>query len=117
MTKKILSLAIVILFALSAVSAYTGKACALDNTKDRASKAMNNMLYGPTEIAKNLNETNSKGTKVEGCTEKTRTGVERGLARLGTGIWQLATFWYSDPGCGEPTSTSQASSSCSETTK
>jgi hypothetical protein len=102
--KKILALAIVSLFIFSTLGAYADQATSqpvvppMDKTKDRASRAMNNMLYGPVEVPKNLNETNTKGTEVTGCSKKTRTGVERGIARFVAGAWQLATFWYSDPG-------------------
>jgi len=62
---------------------------------------MNNIFLGPTEIPKNLNETTTKGTKVERCTENTKDGVARGIARFVGGLWQLATFWYSDAGAKE----------------
>ncbi|MDD5496306.1 MAG: hypothetical protein PHP46_04300 [Candidatus Omnitrophica bacterium] len=74
---------------------------------------MNNLLYGSVEVPKNLDESSTKGTKVENCTEKTRSGVERGIARIFTGAWQLATFWYSDPGC--VTSTAQATRDAAST--
>lgn len=112
--KKIALLAIVSIFILSTVAAYAGDASQptvppMEKTKDRLSRGMNNLLYGPTEIPKNLNQTNTKGTKIDRCTEKTRTGVERGIARFFSGVWQVATFWYSDPGC--VTSSSGSSSS------
>lgn len=70
-----------------------------EKTKDRASRAMNNILYGPLEVPKNIDETGTKGTAIDNCSQKTKSGVERGIARVVTGAWQLATFWYSDPGC------------------
>ncbi len=115
MIKKILTLAIVSIFILSTIGAYAAEsnlsqptAQSTEKTKDRASRAMNNLFYGPTEVPKNLDETKTKGTKVVNCTEKTRTGVERGIARIFTGAWQLATFWYSDPGCVTSTSSGTA---------
>ncbi len=91
--KKIFTCAILALFIFSMINV----SYALEKTKDRASSAMDNLLYGPTEIPNNLNETKSKGTKVSDAhTEKTKDGVERGIARLGTGVWKLLTFWYSD---------------------
>ena len=105
MIKKIITLAIVTIFIFSTIGAYAAEtstsqptAAPMEKTKDRASRAMNNLLYGPTEVPNNLNETNTKGTKIDRCSEKTRTGVERGIARFVAGVWQLATFWYSDPG-------------------
>ncbi|MBI5124130.1 MAG: hypothetical protein HZA72_01775 [Candidatus Omnitrophica bacterium] len=94
MAKRIVLSIVIFVFIFLMIGNY---AAALEGTKDRASKAMDNIFLGPTEIADNLDETKSKGTEVEGCTEKTRTGVERGIARLVSGVWQLATFWYSDP--------------------
>ncbi len=110
MTKKIIVIAIVSLFILSAVGAYAENYTPpTEKTKDRISSGMNNLLYGPTEIPNNLDQTKSKGTKVEGnWNEKTKTGVERGIARVCTGIWKIATFWYSGPGCA--TSSAQAKS-------
>ena len=91
--KKITVFAILAIFILS----LTGMSFALEKAKDRASSGMDNILYGPTEVPKNLNETKSKGTKVSDAhTEKTKDGVERGIARLTTGVWKLLTFWYSD---------------------
>jgi hypothetical protein len=90
--RKIIICAILALFIFS----ISGIALA-EKTKDRASSGMDHMFYGPVEVPKNLNETNSKGTKVSDVhTEKTRDGVERGIARFTTGLWKLATFWYSD---------------------
>ncbi|GEM_PF-5575078 len=108
--KKSLSLAIVMLFILSAVSAFAAEAVNQptikpeDTTKDRASRGMNNILYGPLEVPKNIDETKTKGNQIDRCSTKTRDGVERGIARIFGGVWQLATFWYSDNGCVTTTS-------------
>lgn len=104
MLKKIVVLAIVSLFIFSTLGLYADQSSSqptaqpMEKTKDRVSRGMNNILYGPTEVPKNIDETNTKGTKLDRCSEKTRTGVERGIARVVAGVWQLATFWYSDPG-------------------
>lgn len=105
--KKIVSLLTVMLFLLSTIAAFAAEPKYLDQptvkqpekTKDRLSRGMNNLLYGTVESADNINQTNTKGTQLEKCNKKTRSGVERGIARVFTGVWQLATFWYSDPGC------------------
>ena len=103
MIKNVLILVIVAVFAFSTMALYAESstqqptAQPMEKTKDRASRAMNNILYGPVEVAANLTETQTKGTKVDRCSEKTRDGVERGIARMVGGIWQLATFWYSEP--------------------
>ena len=106
MSRKIMALAIVFIFVFASIGAYASAsetaqptAQPLEKTKDRASRAMNNLLYGPTEVAGNLDESNTKGTKIDRCTEKTRGGVERGIGRIFAGVWQMATFWYSDPDC------------------
>jgi len=101
--KKLVLLAIVSIFILSTIGAYAADTSQptikpTETTKDRASRAMNNMFYGPAETPDNMVETNTKGTQMDRCTTKTKTGVERGIARLVGGMWQLATFWYADPG-------------------
>ena len=113
MTKRVFALAIVAIFILTVATAYGANVPdsraaerPLDKTKDRLSKGKDNLLSGTTEMPDNLNETKTKGTKLEGHTEKTRTGVERGIGRFFTGVWQLATFWYSDPGYNKPSSSS-----------
>ena len=105
MTKRFVLLLVVSLFILSTVGAYAADSSTaqptaqpMENTKDRASRAMNNIFLGPSEIPDNMTQTNTKGAQMDRCTTKTKTGVERGIARLVTGVWQLATFWYSDPG-------------------
>ena len=114
MVRKVFSLAIVSLFLFSTLGAYAGQsdmqptAAPAENTKDKISRGVNNLFYGPTEIPDNMNQTNTKGTAIEQTTQKTRTGVERGLARVGTGLWQIATFWNSDPGCVTKTSGGKA---------
>ena len=123
MTKNFIVSAIVMIFIFSAVGAYAASSASKDinpldkptaqgveKTKDRASRAMNNILYGPLEGADNIDQTHTKGTQMEKCTTKTRSGVERGIARVVGGVWQLATFWYSDPGCVTSTKPAGASS-------
>lgn len=104
--KKIAVFVIAALFIFSSIGAYAADpalkqpvAKSLETTKDRVSRGVNNIFYGPTETLVNLNDTETKGEPIERCTPKTRTGVERGIARLVGGVWQVATFWYSDPGC------------------
>ncbi|MCX5679545.1 MAG: hypothetical protein NTZ95_02595 [Candidatus Omnitrophica bacterium] len=103
--KKIAAIIIVTLFAFSAIGAYAAEtalnqpiAKPYDKTKDRMSRAMNNIFYGPTELPDNISNTKTKGEAMDRCIPKTKTGVERDIARLVGGVWQIATFWYSDPG-------------------
>jgi len=122
MVKKLITLAIVMLFLFSTIGAYAENLNQptikpTEKTKDRASRAMNNMLYGPTEVPANIDETKTKGTEVDRCTKKTSTGVERGIARIVGGAWQLATFWYSDPGCVTSTQGGKAVAAESSSTK
>ena len=108
MIKKFVLLLVVSLFVFSTVGAYAASsdvqptAKPMETTKDRASRAMNNIFLGPSEIPDNMAETTTKGVQMERCTTKTKSGVERGIARLFAGVWQLATFWYSDPGPATP---------------
>lgn len=103
MMKRLVLVLVALVFVFSTVGAYAEKSPSeptsppMETTKDRASRAMNNMFYGPSEIPENMVETKTKGTQMERCTTKTKTGVERGIARFFTGAWQLATFWYSEP--------------------
>lgn len=105
--RKIAVAAMVSMFLLSTVGAYAAVVSDTvqptvphtEKTKDRASRAMNNIFYGPVETPANIDETKTKGAKIDGCGEKTKDGVARGIARIVGGVWQLATFWYSDPGC------------------
>jgi hypothetical protein len=104
--KKITAIFIAALFIFSTMGAYAGEtalnqplAKPYENTKDRASRSMNNLFYGPTEMPDNINDTKTKGEAMDRCIPKTKSGFERGIARMVSGAWQLATFWYSDPGC------------------
>jgi hypothetical protein len=106
MLKKLAASAIVAIFILSIAGICSAgseidqpTAQPMEKTKDRLSRGMNNIFYGQIEVPKNIDETKTKGTKVERCSEKTRSGVERGIARTIAGLWQVATFWYSDPEC------------------
>jgi len=118
MIKKLICIAIVSVFTFSTLGAYAAQdtlqptaAQPMEKTKDRASRGMNNILVGTVEVPQNIDETKTKGTQMDKCSKKTRSGVERGIARVTTGIWQLATFWYSDPDC--VTSSSQSSKTSS----
>jgi len=104
--KKIAVIIIAALFVFSAVGAYAAEtalnqpiAKPYEKTKDRLSRGMNNIVYGPTEIPDNISDTRTKGEAMDRCIPKTKTGVERGIARFVGGVWQIATFWYSDPDC------------------
>ncbi len=89
--KRMAALFIVGIFILSAASVLA------ETPKERASSGMNDLLYGPVETPQNINETKSKGAAVSPTfTDGTKTGVDRGLARIGSGIWKIATFWYAD---------------------
>ncbi len=105
MLKKFAILAIVSLFIFSTLGAYAAQGTdqptvpPVEKTKDRISRGMNNLLYSHLEVPQNIDETKTKGTAMDRCSGKTRSGVERGIARLFAGVWQVATFWYSDPGC------------------
>ncbi|MFA5147397.1 MAG: hypothetical protein WC515_08480 [Candidatus Omnitrophota bacterium] len=114
MAKKLFVMAIVSIFICSTLGICNAESTTsqptvppVEKTKDRLSRGMNNLLYGSLEVPSNIDETKTKGTQMDRCSTKTRSGVERGIARIFAGVWQLATFWYSDPGC--VTSASEAS--------
>ena len=91
MFRRMVIFAFLGIFILSATSVF-----ALDKTKDRLKKGMDNIFIGQIECPDNINESKTKGTNVTDCTNKTRTGVERAIARFVGGLWQLGTFWYSE---------------------
>lgn len=112
MIKNVLILAIVSIFIFSCVGVYAENAASkptaqpMEKTKDRLDRGMHNLLCGSVEVPENMNQSQSKGTTMDRCSQKTRTGVERGIARLFSGVWQLATFWYSDPDLANASSSS-----------
>ena len=90
--KRIAVFLIVGIFILSAASVL-----AAETTTERLNKGLNDMLYGPVEGPDNISETKTKGAKVsDDCIDKTKTGVERAIARTFAGVWKVATFWYAD---------------------
>jgi len=92
MFKRTGILLLVCIFILSTTSCF-----ALEKTRDRLKKGMDNVFIGGAiEGPDNLNESKTKGSVVPGGTEKTKKGVERAIARFVGGLWQLGTFWYSD---------------------
>ena len=105
MIKKFTILIAAVLFFVSSAAAYAATTPIdepiskqpLEKTKDRAARAMNNILYGVIEMPNNIDLSKTKGKPIENCTDKTKSGFECGIARLFIGTWQLATFWYSDP--------------------
>lgn len=104
--KKTVVFMIAALFIFSTMGAYAAETALnqpltkpYENTKDRMSRSMNNIFYGPAEMPDNISDTNTKGEAMNRCTQKTKSGFERGIARVVGGVWQMATFWYSDPGC------------------
>jgi hypothetical protein len=118
MYKKIIFLAIVSIFIFSTVGIYAADLTqpttkTTESTKDRASRAMNNILCGTVEAPDNIDQTKTKGTQVDRCAPRTKSGLERGIVRVVGGLWQLATFWYSDPGCVTSTKGTTAGTSTS----
>ena len=120
MIKKSISLLIAALFIFTTIGMCKNldqpTAKPYESTKDRVSRGMNNLFLGPVEVPKNLDESKTKGTPVEGCSTMTRSGVERGIARIVGGVWQIATFWYSDPGCVTSSSPAPAIAASAATT-
>ena len=86
-------IAILILVAL--IPSLNAFAISKNEPIKKLSKGFNNVVYGIIEIPDNVNETNTKGEKAyPECTDATKDGLGRGIARVFGGLWEIATFWY-----------------------
>ncbi len=88
---KVMSIAIISFFILSAVC------MAADNPfhLDKLEEGLDNVVYGTIETPDNIDETNTKGKPAfKDCTAKTNSGLGRAVAKIVGGAWQIATFWY-----------------------
>jgi hypothetical protein len=86
---------IAILLIVSFIPAFNAFAISKNEPFKQLSKGLDNIVYGDMETPDNINETNTKGAKAfEDCTDDTKDGVGRGIARIVGGLWQIATFWY-----------------------
>lgn len=89
--RRVISVIIISIFLLSSIS------IAAEKEFERLSTGMSNILYGGLELPDNMDETNSKGTKAfPECTDATKDGVARTITRVVGGIFQVATFWYTE---------------------
>ena len=89
--KRIVTFLVIGIFILSAASVLA------ETPRGRLTSGLKDLLCGPVEMPDNINQSNSKGTNVSPAfTNKTKTGVERGIARVFSGVWKVATFWYAD---------------------
>lgn len=88
--KKVVALLLAGLFILSS------SGIASENTPlKNLGKGLDTVTTGVIEIPDNINETNTKGTPAyPSCTDKTKSGLGRAIAKVVGGAWQLATFWY-----------------------
>jgi hypothetical protein len=68
-------------------------------TRDRANKVMSTLLPGPPEIAYAVNNPSSKTAAADNCPRKTNSRLEKGIASVMGGVWQLATFWCPESDC------------------
>ena len=86
---------IAILLVLAFIPTLNGFAISKNEPLKKIAKGLDNIAYGTIEVPDNISETNSKGTKAfSDCTDTTKDGVGRGIARVVGGIWEIATFWY-----------------------
>jgi len=86
---------IALLIVISIVLTSSVFAISRNEPLKKLSKGLDNIVYGEIEVPDNINETNTKGTKAfTDCTDDTKDGVGRGIARIVGGIWEIATFWY-----------------------
>lgn len=89
--KKIISILLIVSF----IPAFSAFAVSKNEPLKKLSSGLDNIVYGKIEIPDNINETNSKGQKAfKDCTDDTKDGVGRGIARIVGGLWEIATFWY-----------------------
>ena len=103
--KKVIAVVLILTF-VSSLSAF---AVSKNEPLKKLSVGLDNVVYGSIEVPDNINETNSKGKKAfSDCTDTTKDGVGRGIARVVGGLWQMATCWYP---VDEPTGTSKKKSS------
>ena len=59
------------------------------------SKGLDDVFYGDVEIPDNMNETGTKATPAyPQCTDRTKDGVGRGIAKVVGGALRILTFWY-----------------------
>ncbi|MFH1790864.1 MAG: hypothetical protein ABH885_02635 [Candidatus Omnitrophota bacterium] len=88
--RKVTALAIVLSLSFSFV-VYASQ----NDPLGKLGKGLDNIVYGAAETSVSSNETNSKGTPAfPDCTDKTKDGFGRAVARVVGGIFQIATFWY-----------------------
>ena len=105
----------ILLFVVSAFIALSAahQACAVDadrpasqpyeGARGRASRSMNAMLYGPAEAPLSREREKDPLPAAQACGRRNRTDVEKGIAGMITGVWQMATFWCPDSACGNDT--------------
>ena len=86
---------IAIIIILSLVPSLSAFAISKNEPLKNLSKGLNDIAYGSIEVPDNIDETNTKGkVAYPECTDTTKDGVGRGIARVVGGIWEIATFWY-----------------------
>ena len=89
--RKTISLVVLIMF-IAGLNAF---AVSKNEPLKKLSIGLDNVAYGGIEIPDSINETSSKGAKAfDKCTDSTKDGVGRGIARIVGGLWQMATCWY-----------------------
>ena len=73
----------------------------LKKTRDRAARAMSSLLYGPAEMPNRICSQVDEDAQTASCDARTRTELEKDIARIIDGAWGLATFWRPAP-CIKP---------------
>lgn len=72
-----------------------------EGARGRASRSMNTALYGPAEPRHSSDRADDAAFAAGACGRRNRTDVEKGIAGMICGVWQLATFWYPDNDRGD----------------
>lgn len=67
-------------------------------TRDRASKAMNNLLHGPIGPYHDPSPSRKCSGETAASGQDATSGSGKEIAKVISGAWQIATFWCTDTG-------------------
>jgi len=89
--KKITALLLIV----ALLPTYSAFAMSKNEPLKKLGAGVNDVTYGAIEVPDNIDETHTKGQKAyPDCTDATKDGVGRAIAKIVGGAWKMATFWY-----------------------
>lgn len=93
--------ALAMLFGPSELKAQRSNITPLKKSKDRANKAMNDILRGPFDVPSSSSyyRNSSEGSGKSACDTKDGSLIDKSVTKLADGMWQVATFWYHGDEC------------------